>query len=292
VEVTAESLFFDQWTICSPCPETGAGEEDDVMIATAHTTRMGHLLLAILVLMLGTAVLTQAAAETLIVQGSTTFSRRLLEPYKSGIESDSKHELTVIPNKSMPGLIALMEGRAHMSMISASLKSEIEQLKKVFPGLAYDRLQAHSIVSTRIAIAIHPSNSIRKASLNQIRKALLGQISNWSELGGKDQAIRVVLVGGGGGVTTVVESELLNGKLPEGPHIIYVKSPVQLVQVIEQEIGALGFAQLTLTKQRGLPELITEAPIEQTLSLVTFGDPTPAMKAVIDAARRAAEKLM
>jgi len=39
-------------------------------------------------------------------------------------------------------------------------------------------------------------------------------------------------------------------------------------------------------------ELSTEAPIEQTLSLVTFGDPSPAMKAVIEAARRAAEKVM
>ena len=147
-----------------------------------------------------------------------------MEPYKAAIESNSKHELTVIPNKSMPGLIALLEGRAHMAMISASLNSEVEQIKKVMPGLAYDRLQAHSIVSTRISIATHPSNPVRKASLNQIRKILLGQISNWSELGGKDQPIRVVLVGGGGGVTTVVESELLNGKLPEGPHIIYVKT--------------------------------------------------------------------
>src|SRR4029078_5265413 len=176
-------------------------------------------------------------------------------------------------------------------MISASLKSEVEQLKKALPGLAFESLQAHPILTTRIAVAIHPSNSIRKASLNQIRKILLGQISSWSELGGKDQPIRVVLVGGGGGVTTVVESELLNGKLPEGPHIIYVKTPVQLVQVIEQENGALGFAQLALTKQRGLPELTTEAPIEQVLSLVTFGDPTPAMKKVIDAARRAAEQV-
>jgi phosphate transport system substrate-binding protein len=272
--------------------EAARATRNATMIGTAQAMRKSHLLPAVLLLILASAVLTQAAAETIIVQGSTTFSRRLLEPYKSVIESESKHELTVIPNKSMPGLIALMEGRAHMGMISASLNSEIEQLKKVLPGLAYDRLQAHPIVSTRIAVAVHSSNAVRKTSLNQVRKIVLGQISNWSELGGKDQAIRVVLVGGGGGVTTVVESELLNGKLPEGSHIIYVKTPVQLVQVIEQESGALGFAQLALTKQRGLPELSTEAPIEQVLSLVTFGDPTPAAKAVIDAARRAAEKVM
>src|SRR4051812_32902229 len=126
-----------------------------------------QLSLAAALALLATAVVTQAFAETLIIQGSTTFSRGLMEPYKSVIEADSQHELTVIPNKSMPGLIALMEGRAHMAMISAPLHSEIEQLAKVLPGLAYDRLQAHPVVSTRISIAIHPSNPVRKASLNQ-----------------------------------------------------------------------------------------------------------------------------
>ena len=78
----------------------------------------------------------------------------------------------------------------------------------------------------------------------------------------------------------------------KGSHVIHVKTPVQLVQVVEQEPGAIGFAQLALTKQRGLPELVTEQPIEQTLSLITLGDPSPAMSDVIQAARRAADKVM
>ena len=215
-----------------------------------------------------------------------------MDPHKTAIEADSKHKLTLIPNKSLPGLIALMEGRAHMAMISASLKSEIDALQKIMPGLAYDRLQAHEILNTRIAVALHPSNRVRKASLNQVRKILLGEITNWSALGGANLPIHVVLVGGGGGVTMVIQSELLSGQSIKGPHVIHVKTPVQLVQVIEQEPGAVGFAQLALTKQRGLPELVTEQPIEQTLSLITLGDPTLAMSDVIQAARRAADKVM
>jgi hypothetical protein len=98
------------------------------------------------------------------------------------------------------------------------------------------------------------------------------------------------MVGGGGGVTTVVEAELLGGESVQGPHIIYVKTPVQLVQVIEQERGAVGFAQLALVRARNLPELATDKPIEQTLSYVTLGDPTPVMRDVIEATRRIAEK--
>ena len=250
--------------------------------------RLCELMIVAMLASAGIAAASQAVAEALIIQGSTTFNRRLMERHKETIESDARQELTVIPNKSMPGLIALMEGRAHMAMISASLKSEVDALEKIMPGLAYDRLQAHEIMTTRIALVIHPSNPVRAASLNQVRSIVLGEITNWSVLGGKDQVIRVVLVGGGGGVTTVMETELLAGQSAKGPHVIYVKTPVQLVQVVEQEPGAIGFAQLALAKQKELPELATERPIEQTLSLITIGDPTPAMNAVINAARQAA----
>ena len=249
-------------------------------------------ILRALLVVASTAVATHAHAETLIILGSTTFARRIMEPHKAAIEADAKHELTLIPNKTTPGLIALMEGRAHMTMISTSLKSDIDAMQKALPGLAYDRLQVHTILTTRISVALHPSNRVRKASLNQVRKILLGEISNWSELGGADLPIRVVLVGGGGGVTTVVEAELLGGQRATGPHIIYVRTPVQLVQVIEQEPGVVGFAQLALAKTKGLPELVTEQPIEQMLSLVTFGDPTPAMNDVIRATRRVSESIL
>jgi phosphate transport system substrate-binding protein len=248
-------------------------------------------LIAISAALLCTAI-SQSFADTLVIQGSTTFARRLMDPHKATIEADAKHEITVIPNKSLPGLIALMEGRAHMAMISSSLESEIDAMQKVMPGLAYDRLQSHEILNTRIAIALHPSNRVRKASLDQVRRVLLGEVKNWTALGGADLPIRIILVGGGGGVTTVIEAELLGGKRVEGPHVIYVKTPVQLIQVVAQEPGAMGFAQLALVKQRGLPELATESPIEQTLSLVTLGDPTPAMKDIIQATRRVAEKVM
>jgi phosphate transport system substrate-binding protein len=188
----------------------------------------------------------------------------------------------------MPGLIGLMEGRAHLAMISASLEAEVASLKAAMPGLAVDRLQAHEISRVRIAIVVNKANNVRKATVDQVRKVLTGEITNWSKLGGADRKIRAVLVGGGGGVTSVVENTFLDGKHATAPDVLYVKSPVQLVQVVEQEPGYVGFAQYELAKQRESPELKMERPIEQVLSLVTYGPPTPAMQGVIDAARKSA----
>ena len=58
--------------------------------------------------------------------------------------------------------------------------------------------------------------------------------------------------------------ELLDGNSAAGPHVIYVKTPVQVVQVVQQLPGAIGFAQVALTLQKDLPELATEKSISQT----------------------------
>jgi len=246
----------------------------------------------IAIVLLATLVCPPAQADMIVVQGSTTFARNIMEPHQRTIEIASGHELTVIPNKSLPGLTAHLAGEAQMAMISAPFEHEVEKLRELMPNGPLDRLRAFEISNTRIAIALHGSNPVQQASLDSVRRVLLGEVVNWKQLGGSDRPIRVVLVGSGGGVTAAVESELLKSQPIKAANVIYVKTPIQLVQVVEQELSAIGFAQLTLVNKRGLSELRTEKPIGQTLSLITLGEPTPAMQAIIDAARSAAKKSM
>jgi phosphate transport system substrate-binding protein len=267
------------------------------MARDAHRAGIRRLLrslperLAIAVAAAAVLVSSMAAAQPIIVQGSTTFNRRVMEPHQAEIEAASGQHLTVIPNKTTPGLVALVEGRAQMTMISAPLASEIQELHKVLPNCPCDRLKGFEITSTRVAIGVHPSNPVRQASLDTLMKVVRGEITNWRELGGPDLPIRVALAAGGG-IVAVVETELLGGQRPVLKNMIYVNTPVQLVQVMEQEPGVLGFAQLSLVKQRGLPEIATERPLQTTLNLVTLDEPTPAMRAVIEAARRIANRAM
>jgi hypothetical protein len=123
-----------------------------------------------------------AHAEPLTIQGSTTFNRRLMEPYLAEIEMMTGQQLTVIPNKSTPGLIALLEGRAHMAMISAPLDTEVALVRKVMPGLAFEKLRAFEIDRTRVAFAVNRANPVRAATLDQIADMMLGKITNWNEL--------------------------------------------------------------------------------------------------------------
>jgi phosphate transport system substrate-binding protein len=252
--------------------------------AVAAGIRVAAAILAVIGAMSG------AVADPLTIQGSTTFNRRLMEPHQAEIEAVTGHQLTVIPNKSTPGLIALLEGRAHMAMISAPLETEIALVRKVMPGLPFEKLRAFEIDRTRVSFAVNRANPVRAATLDQIADIMLGKIENWNVLGGPDLPIRVVLVGGGGGLTVAVESGLLGGRELLAPNKIYVNTPVQLIQVVGQERGAIGFAQLALVQKMKSPELKTDKPFEQVLYLVTFGDPTPAMRSVIDAAKAIAAR--
>ena len=77
-----------------------------------------------------------AVAETITIQGSTTFVRSF-EPYEHLIETISKHQVEFIPNKSMPGLLALLEGRARHGYDFGFTKKRDRGTKKYFGELAH-----------------------------------------------------------------------------------------------------------------------------------------------------------
>ena len=123
------------------------------------------------------------SAEPIIIQGSTTFARHLLANQKEKLEADSGQTISLIPNKSLPGIVALVEGRAHVAMISAPLENELAALKELLPTAPDQSLIAHEIKRVPVAIVVNPENRVRRASLDQIKGIWLGEITNWSELG-------------------------------------------------------------------------------------------------------------
>jgi len=223
-----------------------------------------------------------AEAENFVVQGSTTFYDRIMRLYQPAIEASSGHKLTIVPNKSSLGIVALFEKRANFAMISGPLSSEVAVLRKSDPEFAFERLRTFEVSRTRMAFGIHPGNPVRSTTADTMRKVLFGEISNWRDLGGLDLPIKLVIVREGGGVQATVENQLLGGRKISAPDPIVVQISTQVLKVVEQEPAALGLAQLGVLIRSKLPELEVEPPIEQVLSFVTLGEPTPAMREVID----------
>jgi phosphate transport system substrate-binding protein len=220
-----------------------------------------------------------------IVQGSTTFTHRVMEPYQSAIEASSGHKLTVLPSKSSRGLLALFERGADFAMISGPLEIEISDLKSHNPDLPFSRLQAFNILNTRMAFAVNRDNPVHQISDDEMRRILLGEITNWRDVGGRDLPIKIVMVREGGGVLASIESEFLHGNSVNVANPILVQVSSEVIKITEMLPGALGLSQLSIVTNSDALELKTEHPVEQRLNLVTLGDPTPEMRKVIAAAR-------
>jgi ABC-type phosphate transport system substrate-binding protein len=159
-------------------------------------------------------------------------------------------------------------------------------LRQANPGLPFERLRSFEIARTRAAFVVHPSNPVRNLPLEAVRKILTGEIKNWKDLGGDDLPIRVVAVRQGGGVLASVENSLLGKEHISAPDAIRVQVGTQIVTVVGQEPGAFGITQLSIVKASNARELMTDAPIEQILSLVSLDAPSRDAISVIDAMRR------
>jgi phosphate transport system substrate-binding protein len=139
-----------------------------------------------------------------------------------------------------------------------------------------------------MAFAVNRGNAVRELTTDQMRRILLGEITNWRQVGGLDQTIRIVQVREGGGVQASIEDVVLNGKSINVPDPILVQISSQVVKIVEQLPESLGLSQLSIVAQSDTAELKLDRPIEQHLNLVTLGDPNPEMTKVIKAAYKIA----
>jgi phosphate transport system substrate-binding protein len=239
----------------------------------------------VLALMLFLMPYSVARAQTFIVQGSTAFTHSFMEAYQKAIEASSGHNLTVVPNKSWTGLLALFEKRADFAMISGPLENLVERLKLSYPDLPFERLRVFNISKTHMAFAINRENPVHKITDDNMRDILLGKISNWRDVGGPDMPIKIVQTREGGGVQASIESEFLNGKKINVQNPIRLTISSQVVKVVEQLPEALGLAQRTIVMNSSARELEIDHPVVQDLSLVTLDDPDAEMHKVIDVSR-------
>lgn len=244
---------------------------------------------ALAVIFAGAAGVCSAHSDTVVLQGSTTFTTTLVEPFAQAVEAETGLHLEVIPNKSNLGLLALFEHKADLAMISTTLEGELEMLRQSNPDLPFQRLRTFEIGRTRAAFVIHPSNPARKVRLQDIGKILTGEISNWRQLGGPDLLIRVIVIREGGGVLAKVESTLLGGAHVSANDVVRIQMGTQVIKVVAQEPGAFGITHFAIVRLGDVVELMTDETIEQVLSLVCLDDPSPNAVAIIEAFRRMAK---
>jgi phosphate transport system substrate-binding protein len=227
-----------------------------------------------------------ASAETLRLQGSSGFVTDVMSRYQGEIEKLTGHKLKVTATKSSRGLLALFKGEADLAMVASPLESMITLLRETQPDLPFHLLREFRITRARVAYPVNPANPVRKVSIAQLKKILTGEIDNWQQLGGPDLPIHVVSTRDGGGTKRITEFLVTDGRHIAPHSQIMAESPQEVVEIVAQDPGALGIAQVGLASLRHLPELDTKVAIRRPYILVSLDEPNAAMRTVIAATRR------
>ena len=238
-----------------------------------------RLFLIVLLLYCGLFVTVQALAETLVLSGSTTVQKRIIEPAAAAFESATGIHVHVLGVNSGRGFTDLIEGKVQASIASSSISMLLEKSGGIDDNGLY---REHIIARDVIVPIVHKSNPIEKLTWQQLADIHTGRVRNWQELGGPNLRITVITSRPTAATRKVFQSIIMsNAPYVEGSR--EVKSTRQEVNLVAKFKGGIGaVSEGFVAMFPGKVKVIKTAPIARPLSLITRGDPTPMVQKTLD----------
>ncbi|NTU44508.1 MAG: phosphate ABC transporter substrate-binding protein [Chlorobiaceae bacterium] len=98
----------------------------------------------------------------------------------------------------------------------------------------------HTVALGAIVIVVHPANSIKELSIDQIRNIYSGAYTNWKEVGGKDRPI-VLLQREQGSGTEETFNDIVMGKTPLSMKVITLFNNREIRSRVNETPNAIGY---------------------------------------------------
>lgn len=171
--------------------------------------------------------------STVRIKGSTT-----LAPVMSHIAEIFKEKnisVSVEGNGSHSGIFALIEGRCNIAESSIQI-SDRERDYASAKGVV---LQEHLIAYDIVVPIVHPKNPLKDISMDALRKLFSGTIRKWSEIGGSDQEIRIVVRDENSGTRDVWDRAVASSK--GIARVMNKASNSAVLSEIAHNEGAIGY---------------------------------------------------
>jgi phosphate transport system substrate-binding protein len=225
-----------------------------------------------------------AQAAEIKLNGSRAITDVVFQLHLAEIQERTGHKILITENDSGNGVSDLANGMAQIAMTSKPLGKAVEDINKDSPvKVKSNGMQSQKVAEARISFAVHPTNAVKELTLKQVDDIFSGKIKNWSELGGADQPILVVMEKPGGPLRSLLTEELIKEKKIEATtrEFLNVAQIPGFVEVTPNAIGVISSAYMT----KNLAEITTDSPIKQDLYFVTKGTPSPEAQSVIDAVK-------
>jgi len=180
-----------------------------------------------------------AGAAKLQIQGSTTVGP-IADAFAEVFGAKyPKVGITVSKTGSGDGAAALVDGRCDIATMSRFMKAK--EFKK---AVGKDIMPvAHVVAMDGVCVIVHPSNPVSALTREQVRKIYMGEITNWSQLGGADMAIVPISRDTSSG-TYETFHKLVMSKKKMAANVEYVNANPQAQSRVAKTAGAVGYVGL------------------------------------------------
>ena len=189
--------------------------------------------------------LLNAAGDTIQIKGSDTMVNLGQAWAEEFMVENPQVSLAVTGGGSGTGIAALINGTCDIAEASRDMKpQEWEQAKKS----GHD-VHEFKVAVDALAVVVHPSNPVKELTFNQLSGIFTGKITNWNEVGGKDQKILVLSRDRNSGTHVYFLEHVLrkgNEKGPEqyAPATLMLPSTQAIIDEVSQSDSAIGYVGL------------------------------------------------
>lgn len=217
------------------------------------------------------AVAAMAMLAILMMQGGASGSQGMkwvgcgiskkafMGPLAAAYEKKTGVKIKLEGGGATRGIVDVVEGKADMGGTCRHvLPRQDERGVKLIP-LGWDAL----------VVLVHPSNTVKDLSLDQLRDIYTGRISNWKQVGGADHKILVVARSGKISGVGRMFRELVfkNPEQDFTPNAKIVEESAGVEQEIEKDRGAIAVSGVSSAQKRAvkLVEVNGKAPTDENI---------------------------
>ncbi len=181
---------------------------------------------------------------TITVKGSDTMvilAQKWAEVY---MENHSDAAIQVTGGGSGTGIAALINGTTDVCNSSRPMKDkEKEQLKEKNGSTGIEI----KVAKDGITIYVHKSNPLKEISLEQLKDIFTGKVTNWKEIGGKDQKITAYGRENSSGTYAYFKEEVLGNK-DFSAGIQTLPGTAAVVNAVQNDKTSIGYGGAAYTK--------------------------------------------
>jgi phosphate transport system substrate-binding protein len=180
-----------------------------------------------------------SAQNEIRIDGSTTVGP-IVDAFVGAFNASHPDlKFSVKKTGSGDGATALTEGRCEISAMSRFMKTD-EYNKAVAAG---KMPVPFTVCLDSVCLIVHPTNTVRNLTKEQVKKIYTGEISNWNQVGGPNVPIVGISRDTSSG-TFEVFSELVLDKAKMGEKIEFANSNPQIFTRVSTTQGAIGYVGL------------------------------------------------